>query len=78
MITVNPARLLMLDGYGIAEGNPANLIILDADSEFDAIRLTCDVSYVIRNGRIMCKTQPAKRALSIGNQTEYIDFKLKQ
>lgn len=77
MITVNPARLLMLDGYGIAEGNPANLVILDAESEFDAIRLTSEALYVICNGRILCRTVPAQRKLTVGGVTEYVDFKLK-
>lgn len=78
MITVNPARLLMLEGYGIAEGNPANLVILDADSEFDAIRLISEALYVVRNGRIVCKTEPARRELTIGGRSECIDFKLKE
>lgn len=77
MITVNPARLLMLEGYGIAEGNPANLVILDAESEFDAIRLTSEALYVIRNGRILCRTEPARRKLTVGGVTENVDFKLK-
>lgn len=76
MITCNAAKLMMLDGYGIREGNHANLVILDAQSEFDAIRLTSEALYVIRNGRVLCKTEPAKRELTVGGRTERIDFKL--
>ncbi len=76
MITSNAAGLLMLRNYGIREGNPANLVILDADSEFDAIRLVSEARYVIRNGRVVCRTEPARRELSVDGRTERIDFKV--
>ena len=76
MITSHAARLLMLESYGIREGNPANLVILDADSEFDAIRLVSEARYVIRSGRVICHTEPARRELSVGGRTERVDFKV--
>lgn len=76
MITCNPAKLLMLDEYGIEEGKRAHLVILDAESEFDAIRLLSEALYVIRDGRILCKTEPAKRSLTVDGRTQLIDFKL--
>lgn len=77
MITDNPAKLLMLEGYGIKEGNPANLVILDCQSEFDAIRLTPEALYVIRKGKVICETTPAKRRLNVTGTEELIDFKVK-
>lgn len=39
LITDNSARTLCLgDNYGIAEGRPANLLILDAENDYDALR----------------------------------------
>ena len=32
MITVNPAKTMHIEGYGIAEGNPADMVILDEPS----------------------------------------------
>lgn len=76
MITCNSARTMMIDDYGIKQGNTANLIILDADSEFDAIRLVSEALYVIRNGKVICKTVPAKRELYVDGETKIIDFKV--
>lgn len=78
MITVNPAKLLMLQGYGIEEGNPANLVVLDAESEFDALRLTSEALYVIRNGRVLCQTEPARRRFLFDGKEEQIDFRMPQ
>lgn len=76
MITVNPAKTMRLNDYGIREGNPANMIILDASSEFDAIRLMSEAKYVIRHGKIISSTIPAKRDLKRGDDIHRIDFKL--
>ena len=76
MITVNAARMMHIDGYGIAEGNPANMVILDVDSEFDAIRLTAEALYVIRKGKVISRTMPAKRELLRGDEKHDIDFKV--
>jgi cytosine deaminase len=38
LITDNSARALCLgDNYGIAEGRPANLLILDAENDYDVV-----------------------------------------
>lgn len=76
MITCNSARTMCLDGYGLTVGNPANMIVLDAESEFDAIRLQSECLYVIRRGRIVCRTKPAERTLTFGGRDETIDFRL--
>lgn len=78
MITCNSAKAMQLPDYGIEEGNPANLIVLDTDSEFDAIRLISESRYVIRSGHIISETQPAQRRLHRGDQIHTIDFKVKE
>lgn len=77
MITENAAKLMMLSDYGIAVGKRANLVILDAESEFDAIRLSAEALYVIRDGRVLCRTEPARRRLNLHDGVEEIDFKRK-
>ncbi|MCM3468321.1 amidohydrolase family protein, partial [Staphylococcus lugdunensis] len=38
-VTDHSATALHLgDGYGIAVGRPANLVVLDADSDYEAVR----------------------------------------
>ena len=59
-ITVNSAKLMRLDWYGIEEGKEANFIILNAKSEIDAIRLMAEVLYVVRKGKVIARTKPAE------------------
>lgn len=72
MIGVNSAVTLGVEErYGLENGKPANLIILDATSEFDAIRLQSECVYAVRNGRVVLETTPAKRVLRhAGYETE--------
>ncbi len=61
MVTWNGAKTLHLgDRYGIEVGKPANLIVLDAESRYDAIRHRAAVRYVISQGTLLAKTQPAQ------------------
>jgi cytosine/creatinine deaminase len=58
MVTMNGAKTLNLaDTYGIAVGKPANLIVLDADSRYDAIRRRATVRYVISQGKLLAHTE---------------------
>lgn len=75
MITVNSAKTMCLEDYGIEEGNPADLIIFDAKSEEDVIRLQSECTHVIRKGKVICKTIPARRSL-LYHENECVDFKL--
>ncbi|MGP5498059.1 amidohydrolase family protein [Corynebacterium flavescens] len=50
-ITHNPAKNLGLRGYGIMEGNPANLIVLDAHSEREVLQEGCPVLLSVHRGK---------------------------
>lgn len=79
MITTNSAITMNVqDQYGIEKGKPANAIILDATDAFDAIRLMSEALYVIRKGKILCKTRPAVREVQFEGKTRAIDFKIKK
>lgn len=56
MITENPAKALKLDGYGIEEGNKANLVILDTKVVNDAIIDIPTRLFVIKDGRVTVET----------------------
>ncbi len=61
MVTSNGAKTLNIqDAYGIEVGKPANLIVLDADDRYDAIRRRAIVRYVIFQGTLLAETQPPK------------------
>ncbi|WP_138418188.1 cytosine deaminase [Aquibacillus sediminis] len=60
LVTENGAKTLHIaEGYGVKEGNKANLVVLDTTSEYDAIRRLPPVIYSIRNGHIIAETKPA-------------------
>ncbi|WP_102336096.1 cytosine deaminase [Salimicrobium jeotgali] len=59
LVTVNGARTLSLSGYGLKEGSDANLIVLDAASDYEAVRTQAGVLYSIRNGEVIVETKPA-------------------
>lgn len=58
-VTHNAARTLQLDGYGIAVGNPANFIVLDAPSWYDALSFGSPIVASYRAGREIVRAQPA-------------------
>ncbi len=59
MVTWHGAKTLSLDdAYGIAVGNAANLIVIDADSKYEAIRQRPVARYVISRGQLIAQTQP--------------------
>ncbi|MBQ5309624.1 amidohydrolase family protein, partial [Klebsiella pneumoniae] len=59
LITDNSARALCLgDNYGIAEGRPANLLILDAENDYDAVCRQAKVLTSVRHGKVIMQRQP--------------------
>lgn len=76
MISGNAAKTLgVLDVYGLDVGKPANLLILDAADETEAMRLLPECLYVIRNGRVALETTPAKRVLRHAGYESEVDFR---
>ncbi|WP_314727897.1 cytosine deaminase [Serratia quinivorans] len=74
LITSHSARTLHLTDYGMTAGNSANLVILPADSGFDAVRRQTPVRYSIRQGTVIAETQPAETTLYLA-QDEKVDFR---
>ncbi|MBV9712975.1 MAG: amidohydrolase family protein, partial [Ktedonobacteraceae bacterium] len=61
LITHNAARVLRIeDRYGIEEGKPADFLILDASSAFEALRLIPARLHVFKEGREVATTQAAR------------------
>ncbi|WP_284677609.1 cytosine deaminase [Serratia marcescens] len=74
LITHHSARTLNLSDYGLAAGNSANLVILPAESGFDAVRRQTPVRYSIRQGAVIAETRPAETTLHL-QQDETVDFR---
>jgi len=58
LVTELPARLLNLRDYGIAVGNPADLVVLDTDSGQNAIAVLPDVLAGFKRGRQVFERRP--------------------
>lgn len=66
LITINGAKTLGIEeGYGIKEFNKANLIVLDSESEYEAVRTSGPVLYSIRNGEVIVETKPAETKMDL-------------
>jgi cytosine deaminase len=63
MVTENAARTLGLEGYGVAEGNPASFVLVDAPGKWDAIRRLATTTLVVRDGEVIAQAQPAEHRL---------------
>src|SRR6266850_1708992 len=55
LITTNPARALGLEGYGLAEGCRADLVVLDARDAAQAITEQAEKLYVVKAGRVVAR-----------------------
>jgi cytosine deaminase len=74
MITLNGARALGLKDYGLTPGCRADLVLFDAPSESDAIRLLAPRRLVIRGGKVVARTEPAQYRITWSGREEAIDF----
>ncbi|VFS32748.1 cytosine deaminase [Enterobacter cancerogenus] len=74
LITHNSARTFGVNDYGIEKGNPANLIILPAESGFEAVRCQVPVRWSIRQGRVIASTQLAQTWIQMDNGGEELFF----
>ena len=64
LITTNAAKVLRIqDRYGIEEGKPADFLILDAPSAFEALRLLPARLHVFKDGREIASTTPAQSVM---------------
>lgn len=61
MPTINAAKVLRLNNYGIKIGNPASLNIIDAPTVQEAFRTQADRLYVMKKGRIIARTETNSR-----------------
>lgn len=74
MITTRPAQALGITNYGLSEGSPADLVVFDASSELDALRLGAPRRLVLRGGKVVARTQPAQTTVVWDGTEEPVDF----
>jgi cytosine/creatinine deaminase len=73
-VTVNAARILGLQDYGLAPGCRADFVLLQAGSPEEAIRLRAQRLLVVRGGAIVSRMAPAAAELSLPGRPARVDF----
>ena len=72
-LTVNSARTMGLDGYGLEKGRNADLVILQARDPLEALRLKANRLTVIRRGKIIARSSPRLSELKIEGRPARLD-----
>ncbi len=75
MITVNSAAALGISDYGVRAGGPADLVVFDAPSEADALRLVAPRTLVLRGGRVVARATPARHTVIWDGVEEPVTFR---
>jgi cytosine deaminase len=74
MITTNPAEALGIPDYGLRPGGPADLVVFDAPSEADALRLVAPRTLVLRGGKVVARSTPAQHTVTWDGVEEQVTF----
>ncbi|MBO6558997.1 MAG: amidohydrolase family protein [Nisaea sp.] len=74
-VTENSAKAMGLEGYGIAKGCNADLVILQAGDPMEAIRLKPNRLFVLRRGKVIAEAPPQMSTVSIGSESYSVDFR---
>ena len=72
-VTTNAAKIMQLDGYGLAVGNNADMVVLQAHDPIEAIRLRARRLFVIRRGKVIAETPQEQTMLSLAGRPEKLD-----
>lgn len=75
-VTETPARILGLQGYGLAVGCQADLVLLDAADPIEAIRLRAARRLVMRRGQVLAESPPLAAQLYLPERPALTRFRL--
>jgi cytosine deaminase len=67
-VTVNPARAMHLEGYGLEKGCHADFVILQARDPIEAIRLRANRLKVVRRGKVIAETAERESTLHLAGR----------
>ncbi|HXT07229.1 MAG TPA: amidohydrolase family protein [Roseiarcus sp.] len=72
-LTVNAARTLGLEGYGLEKGCNADLVVLQATDTLEALRLKPNRLAVIKKGKVIARSAPRVGDLFLDGRPSKID-----
>ncbi len=73
-VTLNGARTMGLDDYGIEVGKRADLVVLQASDPIEALRLRANRLFVIRRGEIIAESAPLESRVVLDDRSFRVDF----
>jgi len=73
LITNGPAKIMHLDGYGIAVGNKADMVLLQAADPIEAIRLKAARLAVIKSGKVIASAPRRESTLDLPGRPASLD-----
>jgi cytosine deaminase len=73
-VTVNPARILGLQGYGIEAGCDASFVLLQARDPIEALRLRAHRLKVYRRGRLLAESPKVSTRLRLTGRGDGVSF----
>ena len=77
-VTRHNAAVLRLDGYGLAPGCRADMVLLQARDPVEAIRLRATRLLVVRDGRVVARAAPAMASLDLPGRPATVDWTLRR
>ena len=63
-VTETSAKIMQLEGYGLAKGCNANFVLLQATDKIEAIRLRAHRLAVVKNGNVISRSDPIIHTLT--------------
>ncbi len=73
-VTVNAAKILGLEGYGLEVGCRADMLLLQARSPIEAIRLRAQRLAVVRGGALIAQAPVTRATLWLPGRPDGVDF----
>ena len=75
-VTINPAKLMHLQGYGIEKGCNADFVLLQARDPVEALRLRATRLKVFKRGKVIAETAPSVSRLSLPNRPDTTSWQI--
>ncbi len=72
-LTVNSAKTMGLEGYGLEKGCNADLVILQARDPLEALRLKANRLLVMRRGKAIARAAPRVSTLDLAGRPKTVD-----
>ena len=72
-LTINSAKTMGLEGYGLEKGRNADLVILQARDPVEALRLKANRLTVVRHGKVIARSAPRISELLLDGRPATVD-----